>query len=191
MKKTIENLTKAFIGESQARNRYSFYAKTAKKEGYEKIGEVFDTTADQEKQHAKWLLRMINEIKEDGVNEISVEADASFIFGTTLENLKAAISGENYEHTKMYPEFAKTAEEEGYGDIASRLKAIAKAEEHHEERYSKLLKALEAKTLFKKENDVWWVCRECGYHYYGKEAPAKCPSCDHPQAFYELKCEEY
>ncbi len=191
MKKTIENLTKAFIGESQARNRYSFYAKTAKKEGYEKIGEVFDTTADQEKQHAKWLLRMINEIKEDGVDEISVEADASFVFGTTLENLKAAIAGENYEHTKMYPEFAKIADQEGYSNVAARLKAISKAEEHHEERYGKLLKALEDKTLFKKENDVWWVCRECGYHYYGKEAPQKCPSCDHPQGFYELKCEEY
>ncbi len=191
MKKTIENLTKAFIGESQARNRYSFYAKTAKKEGYEKVGEVFDVTADQEKQHAKWLLRMINEIKEDGVSETSVEADASFVFGTTLENLRAAISGENYEHTKMYPEFAKVAEEEGFPAIAVRLKAIAKAEEHHEERYSKLLSALENKTLFKKEKEVWWVCRECGYHYNGKEAPSKCPSCDHPQAFYELKCEEY
>ncbi len=190
MNKTIENLTKAFIGESQARNRYSFYAQTAKKEGYEKIAEVFNTTAEQEKQHAKWLLRMINEIKGDSDN-ISVEADASFVFGSTVENLKAAIKGEKYEYSEMYPDFAGIAEEEGYSDIARRLKAIAKAEEHHEERYGKLLREFENDSLFKKEEEVWWVCRECGYHFFGIQAPQLCPSCDHPRAYYELKCENY
>ncbi len=191
MSKTVENLTKAFIGESQARNRYSFYAKTAKKEGYEKIGEIFDTTAEQEKQHAKWLFRMINSIKEEGESGISVEADAVFTFENTEENLKSAIKGENYEHTDMYPRFAKVAEEEGYPEVAKRLRAIAVAEEHHEERYSKLLKELQNGTLFKKGEEVWWVCRECGYHVLAKEAPAICPSCDHSQAFYEVKCENY
>ncbi len=191
MKKTVENLTKAFIGESQARNRYSFYAKNAQKEGYEKIAEVFNTTAEQEKQHAKWLLRMINGIKGDSVEGTSVEADAVFVFGTTKENLKSAISGENYEYTSMYPEFADVAQEEGYPEIAARLRSIAKAEEHHEERYKKILKELEEGTFFKKEEKVWWVCRECGYQFFGTESPEICPSCDHPRAYYELKCEEY
>lgn len=191
MKKTIENLTKAFIGESQARNRYSFYAKNAKKEGYEKIAEVFEVTAEQEKQHAKWLLRLLNEIKEEGTEGTSVEVEASFVFGDTVGNLKAAIKGENYEHTKMYPEFAQIAEEEGYPLISQRLKSIAKAEEHHQERYEKLLKELENKTIFEKGKEVWWVCRECGYQSYGKKPPEICPSCDHPRAYYELKCEEY
>jgi len=191
MRQTIKNLTKAFIGESQARNRYSFYAKTAKKEGFEKIAEVFSLTAEQEKQHAKWLLRMINDIKSKGEDAITVEADASLVFGTTLENLKNAIEGENYEHSKMYPEFAKVAREESLPEVEKRLNAIAKAEEHHEERYTKILKELQADTLFQKEEEVWWVCRECGYHLFSKNAPEICPSCDHPRGFYEIKCEEY
>ncbi len=191
MKKTIENLTKAFIGESQARNRYSFYAKVAKKEGYENVSEVFNLTADQEKQHAKWLLKMINEIKESDVDVVSVEAEAPLVFGSTIENLKAAINGENYEYTDMYPEFAKIAEEEGYREVADRLRAIAKAEEHHEERYKKLLKEVENGTMFKKEEEIWWVCRECGYHLSSEEAPEVCPSCSHPQGFFEKKCEQY
>ncbi len=191
MRKTIENLAKAFIGESQARNRYTFYASVAKKEGYEKIAEIFSITAEQEKQHAKWLFRHLQEIKGDDLKEITVDAEAPLIFSTTEENLRSAIKGENYEHTAMYPEFAKKAEEEGYGDIAKRLRAIAKAEEHHEERYAKILKELEEGSLFKKEKEVWWVCRECGYHLLGKESPEKCPSCDHPQGFYEVKCEVY
>ncbi len=190
MDRTTENLTKAFIGESQARNRYSFYAQTAKKEGYEKIAEIFNTTADQEKQHAKWLLKMINEIKGD-IESITVESDASLVFGDTENNLKDAIKGENYEHTEMYPEFAQIAEEEGYSDIARRLKAIAKAEEHHQERYEKILKELENETLFEKNEEVWWVCRECGYQIFGIKAPQICPSCDHPKSYYELKSENY
>jgi rubrerythrin len=190
MAKTLENLSKAFIGESQARNRYDFYAKMAKKEGYEKIAEIFMVTAEQEKQHAKWLLRMMNEIKGD-VDQVTVGAETPMTFQDTKENLKAAIAGENYEHTSMYPKFADDAEKEGYDEIATRLRAIAKAEEHHEERYKKLLEVLEKETFFEKEEDVYWVCRECGYQVFGKSAPNICPSCDHPQSYYELKCEKY
>ncbi len=191
MEKTLKNLTQAFIGESQARNRYTFYSKVAKKEGYEKIAEIFDITAEQEKQHAKWLLKMINEIKGKDVEGIKVEAEASFVFDSTAENLQAAIRGENYEHSEMYPGFAKIAREEGFEEIANRLDAIAKAEEHHEERYEKLLKELKNKSLFKKDKEVWWGCRECGYHLFSESAPEVCPSCSHPQGFFELKCEEY
>jgi len=190
-KKTIKNLTKAFIGECQARNRYTFYSKVARKEGYEQIWEIFQLTADQEKEHASWLFKIINETKEDSLNEITVEAEAPLIFKDTIENLKSAIKGENYEHAEMYPAFAKQAEEDGYPEIAQRLRAIAKAEEHHEERYAKILKELEKKSIFKKENEVWWVCRECGYQTFGFEPPEKCPSCDHPKSYYELKCENY
>ncbi len=191
MRRTIENLSKAFVGESQARNRYSFYSGIAKKEGYEKIAEIFGITAEQEKQHAKWLLRMINEMKEDGLEQVTVGADVPFAFGTTEENLKAAVTGENFEHTKMYPEFARIAEEEGFPEVAQRLRNIAKAEEHHEERYSKILKEVERGSVFKKESEVWWVCRECGYHSFDVEPPEICPSCDHPRSYYEVKCEEY
>jgi len=194
MKKTIENLTKAFIGESQARNRYTFYSKIAKKEGFEQIAEIFLITAENEKEHASWLFKLINELKKksgEKLDEIKVEAVALTIIGTTAENLKAAISGENYEHTKMYPEFADVAEREGFPEIAKRLRAIAKAEEHHEERYKKLLKEVEAGSVFKKEREVWWVCRECGYLHFGKEPPEKCPSCNHPRSFYQIKHEEY
>ncbi len=190
-KKTLENLAKAFVGESQARNRYSFYASVAKKEGYEKIAEVFNLTADQEKQHAKWLLRLINQIKEDAMEEVVVGADVPMTFSTTIDNLKAAIAGENHEHTSMYPKFAEIAREEGYPEIATRLEAIAKAEEHHEERYKKILAELEKGTFFAKTEEVYWVCRECGYHIFNKSAPNICPSCDHPQSYYELKCEEF
>ncbi|RLI37952.1 rubrerythrin family protein [Candidatus Bathyarchaeota archaeon] len=194
MKETIKNLVKAFIGESQARNRYSFYASIAKKEGFEQIAEIFLITAENEKEHASTLFKFINELKKEGgeeLNEIKVEATAPTTFGNTAENLRAAIAGENYEHTKMYPEFADIAEREGYPEIAARLRAIAKAEEHHEERYKKLLKEVEAGTVFRKDREVWWVCRECGYVHYGKEPPERCPSCNHPRSYFQLKCEEY
>ncbi|MEM5782216.1 MAG: rubrerythrin family protein [Candidatus Aenigmatarchaeota archaeon] len=194
MQKTIENLTKAFIGESQARNRYTFYSKIAKQEGFEQIAEIFLITADNEREHASWLFKLINELKKkskENLNEIKVEATAPTILGDTKENLKAAIAGENYEYTKMYPEFASIAEKEGFIEIAKRLRAIAVAEKHHEERYKKILKALEEGSIFKKEKEVWWVCRECGYVHFGKEPPEKCPSCDHLKSFYQLKCEEY
>lgn len=194
MENTIQNLTKAFIGESQARNRYNFYAKIAKKEGFEQIAEIFLITAENEKEHASWLFKLINELKkktEKNLDEIEVEAKAPTILGNTSENLKAAISGENYEYTKMYPGFAEVAEKEELPEVAKRLRAIAKAEEHHEERYKKLLKEVEAKKVFKKEKEVWWVCRECGYVHFGKQPPESCPSCDHPRSFYQIKCEEY
>jgi rubrerythrin len=191
MTKTIENLIKAFIGESQARNRYSFYAKVAKKEGFEQIAEIFLITAENEKEHAKRLFEHIQELNEDKVKEFKIEATAPTTYGDTVQNLKAAIAGENDEHTRMYPEFAKIAEEEGLQNIADRLRAIAIAEKHHEERFQKLLEEVEAGTVFKKEKEVWWVCRECGYVHFGIEAPEKCPSCDHPRSFYQVKCEEY
>jgi len=194
MDKTIKNLVKAFIGESQARNRYTFYSKIAKQEGYEQIAEIFLITAENEKEHANNLFKLINKLKKkssEKLDEIIVEASTPTILGSTAENLKASIAGENYEHTQMYPEFAKVAEEEGYKEIAERLRAIAKAEEHHEERYQKLLKEVEAGTVFKKEKEVWWVCRECGYIHFGKEPPEKCPSCDHPRSYFQVKCEEY
>jgi len=191
MTKTIENLIKAFIGESQARNRYSFYAKVAKKEGFEQIAEIFLITAENEKEHAKRLFEHIQELNEDKVKEFKIEVTAPTTYGDTVKNLKAAISGENYEHTQMYPEFAKVAEEEGLQDIANRLRAIAIAEKHHEERFQKFLEQVEAGTVFKKEKEIWWVCRECGFVHFGTEVPEKCPSCDHPRSFYQVKCEEY
>ncbi|MFZ3062406.1 MAG: rubrerythrin family protein [Actinomycetota bacterium] len=194
MQKTIENLAKAFIGESQARNRYTFYSKTAKKEGFEQIAEIFLTTAENEKEHATWLFRLIQELKGKSgqkLESINVEAIAPLVLGDTKENLQAAIAGENYENTVMYPEFANEALGEGLKDIAKRLRAIAKAEEHHEERYTKLLKQVEAGTVFRKETQVYWVCRECGYVHFGVEPPVKCPSCDHDRSYYQIKCEEY
>jgi rubrerythrin len=196
MEQTLKNLCKAFIGESQARNRYTYYSKIAKKEGFEQIAEVFLITADQEKVHAKRLFEHIQELKkqlpnDEEQNEIAVDAVTPTVYDTTIENLKAAIAGENYEHTSMYPEFANIAEQEGLPEIATRLRAIAIAEKHHEERYQKLLEQLEAGTFFKKQEEVWWICRECGYAHFGKQPPEKCPSCDHAQSYYELKCEEY
>ena len=194
MKDTAENLTKAFIGESQARNRYTFYARIAKKEGFEQIAEIFLVTADNEREHAKWLFRLINGLKKksDGKSDwVRVEATAPTTLGNTAENLKAAIAGENYEYTQMYPGFADVAEKEGFPEIARRLRAIARAEQHHEERYKKLLKEIEGNTIFKKEKRVYWVCRKCGYVHEGEEPPEECPSCSHPKNYFELKCEEY
>lgn len=192
MKDTIKNLTKAFIGESQARNRYTFYAKIAKKQGFEQISEIFLLTADNEREHAKWLFRLINELKKESgesLDEIKVEAGAPTTLGDTIENLKAAIAGENYEHKIMYPEFADVAQKEGLTKIASRLRAIALAEKHHEERFKKLLLEIEGKTVFKKQEKTSWVCRKCGYVHEGKTPPEKCPSCDHPKEYFEVNCE--
>jgi rubrerythrin len=195
MKETLKCLVKAFIGESQARNRYTYYAKVAQKEGYEQIGEIFLVTADQEKIHAKRLFELIQELKKElpanEQGEIHVEASAPTGYETTFENLEFAAEGEHYEYSTMYPEFAKIATKEGYPKIAARFMAIAKAEEHHEERYKKLHEQLKNGTSFKKSEKVWWVCRECGYAFFGTNPPEKCPACDHPQAFYQRKCEEY
>jgi rubrerythrin len=194
MIETAKNLAKAFIGESQARNRYTFYSKVAREEGFEQIAEIFLLTADNEKEHAKWDFKMLKEVLDktgENIPEFNVEASVPLILGNTSDNLKAAIAGENYEQTTMYPEFADTAEKEGFPEIAKRLRAIAKAEAHHEERYRKLLKEVEGGTIFKKDTQVFWVCRECGYVHFGTEPPEKCPSCDHLKSFYQLKCEEY
>jgi rubrerythrin len=194
MNKTIENLTKAFVGESQARNRYTMYSKIAKNEGFEQIADIFLVTADNEREHATWFFRMLNDLKakqSENLDEIKVEAAAPTILATTAQNLKAAIAGENFEHTKLYPEFAATADKEGFKEVANRIRSIAIAETHHEERYVKLLKEVEAGTVFKKSEQTWWVCRECGYVHFGNEPPEKCPSCSHAKSFYQVKCEEY
>jgi rubrerythrin len=194
MKKTIENLTQAFIGESQARNRYTIYSKIAKKEGYEQISAIFLETANQELEHAKQLFKLIQELKkesDENLDEIMVKAGAPTVMGTTIENLKASAGGENYEYTDMYPSFAKTAKEEDYPQIAVRLNSIGKAEAHHEERYLKLIKEVEGENIFKKEDEKIWVCRNCGYTHNSKAAPEKCPACDHPQAYFQIKCENF
>lgn len=193
MEKTIKNLAAAFIGESQARNRYTVYAKIAQKEGYEQISEIFTQTAEQEREHAKWLMRLINELEEKmgAKQEIKVEAEVPTIVGTTQENLKAAAGGENYEYTEMYPNFAEVAKAEGLDAIADRLLAIARAEQHHEERYKKLLAELENGTIFKKPEAKKWICRKCGYEHSGQEPPEVCPACGHPRAYYQIKCETF
>jgi len=183
---TEKNLITAFAGESQARNRYTYFASQAKKEGFEQIASIFEETANQEKEHAKRLFKLL----EGG----EVEVKASFpagVIGTTLENLKAAATGENYEHTEMYPNFAKTAREEGFEQIASVFSAIAVAEKQHEKRYLTLAGNIEAGRVFKRDTEVVWRCRNCGYLHTGKEAPQPCPACDHPQAYFELLGENY
>ena len=189
MNRTAKNLITAFIGESQARNRYAIYAKIAKKEGYEQISAIFEETAEQEREHAKWLFRLVNELNSG--EEISIETSSSASVGNTKENLQYAINGENHEHTSMYPEFANIADEENLPEIAARLRAIAKAELHHEERYKKLLVELENGSVFGKSNETNWICRKCGYLHTGNDAPEKCSSCSHPTAYFQVQCENY
>jgi len=166
--KTEKNLKEAFAGESQARNKYSYFASAAKKEGYEQIAAIFQETADQEKTHAKLHLKWLNGI------------------GDTLANLKAAAGGEHEEWTQMYPRMAKEAREEGFDEIARLFENIAKIEKEHQERYVALLKNMEEGKVFKKEAKVKWRCRECGFVHEGTSAPGKCPVCQHPQAFFEV-----
>jgi rubrerythrin len=194
VKETLRNLSKAFIGESQARNRYTLYAKRAEKDGYQQLAAIFLETADHEREHAKWLMRFINQLKEKSSEDLSmIEVDSvtPTVLGNNVENLKAAIQGETYEFETMYPEFADVAEKEGLKEIAERLRAIGRAEMHHAERYSKLLKQVEDKTIFKKPETVTWICRKCGYEESGDEPPEKCPACQHPRGWYQLKCEQY
>ena len=187
MQKTLENLAKAFVGESQARNRYTFYAKIALKEGYQQISDIFLKTADNENQHAKELLKMIKKIQGD-ITEIKVETEVPNVFGTTVENLKASIEGEHYENSEMYPQFGDTAQEEEFLDIADKLRAIGFAEKHHEEVFIKLLADVEERKVFKKDKQVEWECRKCGYLHTGNEAPEKCRSCDHPKEYFQVFC---
>lgn len=172
--KTYQNLMTAFAGESQARNKYTYFASKAKKEGYEQIAALFLETADNEKEHAKLWFKEL-----DGI-------------GDTLSNLKAAAEGENYEWTEMYKEFAEVAEEEGFKDLAIRFRLVAEVEKKHEERYNALLKNVELCEVFKKDTGIQiWKCRNCGYIYVGTEAPKLCPCCLHPQSFFELEAKNY
>jgi rubrerythrin len=184
--RTEQNLLKSFAGESQARNRYEFFASVAKKEGYEQIAALFLKTADQEKEHGKRFFKFL----EGSDVEITATYPAGRI-GATSENLKAAALGENEEWTKLYPEFAEVAKAEGFPEIAAAFKLIAKVEAQHEKRYLKLLKNIEEGTVFAKTEKVRWTCRNCGYIHEGEKAPDKCPACLHPQAYFEVDAENY
>jgi rubrerythrin len=191
--KTVENLGKAFIGECMARNRYTMYAGIARKEGYQKIAEIFITTADNELEHAEWNMRMLNSILDKDAEKYDpqVEWEVPHVMKTSAENLASAIAGEHYETTTMYPGFADVAQKEGFRDIADRLRAIAKAEAHHEERYMKFLEHVKAGTMFKRDEKVKWTCLKCGYVHEGLTPPVKCPACDHDKSYYMLLNEQY
>ena len=181
---TALNLLHAFAGESQARNRYTYYTSIAKKEGYVQISKIFEETANQEKEHAKRLMKLLNADLKGEV--LPVEGSFPIMLGTTAECLKSAAEGENEEWTDMYPAFAKTAEEEGFPEIAEILRNIAVAEKFHEDRYLKLLADLEAGKVFKKDETVIWKCNNCGFIYESDAAPERCPACDHPTAHFEV-----
>lgn len=183
---TEKNILTAFAGESQARNRYTFFASKAKKEGYEQVHGIFLETADNEKEHAERLFKFL----EGGDAEVNASFPAGII-GSTENNLKEAAGGENYEHTTMYPEFAKTADEEGFPEVAETMKAIAVAEKQHEKRYLGLLSNLNNNTVFKRDEVVKWKCRNCGYIHEGTEPPEECPACAHPKSYYELLSENW
>ncbi len=178
---TEKNLLKAFAGESQARNRYTFFAGQAKKEGYEQIAAIFEETANQEKEHAKRFFKFL----EGGMTEITATFPAGKV-GTTLENLKAAASGENEEWTELYPEFAKIARKEGFEAVAKAFDAISIAEKRHEDRYSALANLLEKGEFFNRGHKETWRCRNCGYIHEGNQAPDSCPACIHPKAHFEV-----
>lgn len=184
--RTEKNILTAFAGESQARNRYTYYAKVAKKEGYVQIANFFEETANHEKEHAKRLYKFL----EGGEVEITGAFPAGRI-GTTPENLKGAAAGEHYENTTMYPEFAAIADEEGFRDVAAVMRSIAKAEKMHETRYLALLANIEANQVFEKDTPVKWKCNNCGYIYEGTNAPEMCPACAHPKAHFEVWAENW
>ncbi|MBQ9098992.1 MAG: rubrerythrin family protein [Clostridia bacterium] len=171
--KTEQNLMTAFAGESQARNKYTYFASVAKKEGYEQISEIFSKTADNEKEHAKMWFKLLGEL------------------GNTAQNLLAAAEGENYEWTDMYDTFAKEAEEEGFADIAAKFRAVAAIERSHEERYRALLNNVEMQTVFSKSEETMWECRNCGHLVMGKKAPETCPVCAHPRSYFEVRKVNY
>ena len=171
--RTEQNLMTAFAGESQARNKYTYFASVAKKEGYEQIAAIFEETANNEKEHAKLWFKALGEL------------------GTTAQNLLAAAQGENYEWTEMYAEFAKVAEEEGFTKLAYQFKEVAKIEKAHEDRYRALLNNVEMKAVFEKSEEIMWECRNCGHLVIGKKAPLVCPVCAHPQSYFEVRKENY
>ncbi len=184
--KTAQNIMTAFAGESQARNRYTFYAAKAKQEGLVQVSAIFEETAGHEKEHAKRLFKFMTGDQQ--------QIAAAFPFGvisSTADNLKESADGEHYEAFEMYPDFAKTAKEEGFNDIADALLHIAEAEKYHERRYLALRKSILGGTVFRKPQSVTWRCRNCGYNHEGAEAPTTCPACAHPQAHFEVLCENY
>lgn len=183
---TEQNLLKSFAGESQARTRYEFFASVAKKEGYQQIAAIFQETANQEKEHAKRFFKFL----EGGMLEIEAAYPAGVI-GTTKENLKAAAEGENEEWTDLYPEFARVAKEEGFPEIATAYKMIAKVEAEHERRYLKLLQNISEDKVFIKDGKVWWKCLNCGYVYESEKALEKCPACLHPKSYMQVREENY
>ena len=183
--KTEKNLQTAFAGESQAHTKYQYYASAAKKEGYNIIADKFEQTANNEKEHAKLFYEHIG-------NTIGqVNSSYPFELGTTKENLESAINGEKEEWSILYPEGEKVAREEGFDEIAETFHHVVEAEKHHEKRYSKLLENVKNNTVFSKPEETNWMCRECGYIHHGKSAPKKCPNCHHPQAYFQVLCEEY
>ncbi len=183
---TEKNLLAGFAGESQARNRYTYFAGQARKEGYEQIAAIFEETANQEREHAKREFKFM----EGGAAEITASFPAGVI-GATVENLKAGAAGEHYETTEMYPGFAQVAEEEGFSEIAEVFRNIAVAEKRHEERYLKLVRNIEESKVFKSNKPVRWICRNCGYVHEGLEPPETCPACAHPQSHFELEATNY
>jgi rubrerythrin len=183
---TEQNLLKSFAGESQARNRYEFFASVAKKEGYEQIAAIFLETAGQEKEHAKRFFKFL----EGGMTEIQASYPAGII-GTTKENLKAAAEGENEEWTTLYPKFAEIAKKEGFSEIAAAFRMISKVEAEHERRYLKLLQNVSENKVFVKDGKVWWKCRNCGYVYESDKALEVCPACLHPKAYMQVRDENY
>jgi rubrerythrin len=183
---TEKNLLAAFAGESQARTRYTFFSSAAKKEGYEQIAGIFDETSDNEKEHAKLFFKHL----KGGIVEITASYPAGFI-GTTAENLKAAAEGEKLEWGTLYPNFAEVAEQEGFKDVASTFRMVAKVEAYHERRYNKLLESVKQDKVFKKDQPIKWKCRNCGYVFEGSQVPDKCPVCAHPKAYFEVWVENY
>lgn len=183
---TEKNLLTAFAGESQARNRYTYFASKAKKQGYEQISAIFLETADNEKEHAERLFKFL----EGGEAEVRASFPAGVI-GETKDNLKASAAGENYEHTSMYPGFARVADDEGFAEIANAFRSIAVAEKQHEKRYLALMANIENGTVFKREKPVKWRCGNCGYIHEGTEPPDECPACAHSKAYFELLCENW
>lgn len=183
---TIKNILRAIAGESMARNKYTYFASKAKEEGYEQIAAYFLETAENEKEHAKRLMKLLTDSSDSFLEKFDFP-----IVKSTSENLAVAAAGENYEHTKMYPEFAEIAKNEGMEEAAKVFTEIGEAEENHETRYLKLKANIDNGQVFKRDQEVKWKCRNCGYVHSGTEAPEKCPACNHPQAFFELFTENY
>ncbi|HEC40224.1 hypothetical protein LCGC14_1023250 [marine sediment metagenome] len=194
MKETAKKLFAAYVGESQARNRYTFFSKIAKKEGYMLISKIFEETANQEKTHGSWYYKMLQGFKKDEIfDDFNVNEMYPTTYGNTIENLQSAVNGETMEYTKLYPDLADTAKKEGYPDIANRTMAIARAEQHHAERYGKLLKLIDDDIFFKRGDKIVWICLECGYEVEMDELPDNwnCPSCSHSRAYFRKKCEDF